>query len=212
MVKNDKKIVVPGEIVSEERKRPGSHVYVENGKIISTRMGIYSDSGDTASVVPLKGRYVPQQNDLILGIISDEKYSGYTVDINSIYESYVSKDEIRDRVGRGTVISAKVSKVNEINEADLESVRVFYGGEVMNVNPVQVPRLIGKNGSMLQVLKDGTGANILVGRNGRAWVKGGNIQLLKKAVCKIQDEAHLSNLTNSVKEFLEKEGKKGKGD
>jgi len=80
------------------------------------------------------------------------------------------------------------------------------------VTPVKVPRLIGKNGSMLQVLKDGTGSNILVGRNGRVWVKDGNTRLLKRAIQKIEDESHLSNLTNSVKEFLEKEGKKEKGE
>ncbi len=207
-----KKIVVPGEVLSEDRKKIGSHVFMENGKLVSDCLGIYSEGEEFVSVVPLNGRYIPQKNDLILGIVVDEKYSGYLIDVNSIYQSYVSKDELRERVKKGDVISAKVSNVNEINEADLESVRVFYGGEVLNVTPVKVPRLIGKNGSMLQVLKDGTGANILVGRNGRVWVKGGNIGLLKKAIQKIEDEAHLSNLTNSVKEFLEKEGKKEKGE
>jgi len=42
-----KQIVVPGEVVSEERKRLGSNVYVANGKIRSKVLGIT----DTEKVV-----------------------------------------------------------------------------------------------------------------------------------------------------------------
>ena len=65
--------------------------------------------------------------------------------------------------------------------------------------------IIGKNGSMLEVLRRGTNSNFVVGRNGRVWAKGGNTQLLFKAIKKIEDEAHLSNLTNKMSDFLLKE-------
>ncbi|MDD5163634.1 MAG: exosome complex protein Rrp4 [Candidatus ainarchaeum sp.] len=197
-----KKIVIPGELVSEERKQVGSHVFMENGKIYSDALGlVYNDSQD-ASVVALHGKYFPQRDDLVIGIVVQETFAGYIVDINSFYYSFVSKEFMRDRLQRGSIISAKILSVNEINEAELGQVRVFYGGEIINISPVKVPRVIGKNASMMEALKIGTGANIMVGRNGRIWAKGGNTQLLSEAIKKIEVESHLSNLTNKIENFL----------
>ena len=202
-----KKIVIPGELVSEERKKVGQHVFVENGKIFSDSLGLtYADS-DFASVVPLHGKYLPQREDLIVGIVAQETFGGYLVDINSFYFSFVSKEFIRERLQKGSVISAKILSVNEINEAELGNVRVFYGGEIIGISPVKVPRVIGKNASMMEALKKGTASNILVGRNGRIWAKGGDIPLLLKAIKKIEEESHLSNLTKKIEHFLEEQKK-----
>ena len=200
-----KAIVIPGELVSEERKKLGGHVFIENGKIYSDSLGIVSNEGMSVSVIPLQGKYMPFKGDLIVGVVAEEKFAGYIVDINSFYFSFVPKSETREQLKVGTIISAKIIDVNEINEADLSDLRVFYGGEIVSVSPVKVPRVIGKNGSMLDVLKNGTGCNILVGRNGRIWVKGGNVELFLKAIHKIENEAHLSNLTNKMTEFMLKE-------
>tara|TARA_Y100000310_G_C20702171_1_gene830938 strand:+ start:4882 stop:5505 length:624 start_codon:yes stop_codon:yes gene_type:complete len=201
---SEKKIVIPGDLVTEERKKLGSHVFVENGKVFSDSLGLFYPGKDIASVVPLHGKYIPRRGDLIVGIVVSQTYSGYIVDINSIYSSYISKELTRDRLKRGAVISAKVTDVNEVNEADLDDVRVFYGGEVLSVTPVKIPRMIGKNGSMLNALKDGTGCSLLIGRNGWVWVKDGNVPLLVKAIDLIEREAHLNNLTNKVGDFLNK--------
>ncbi len=199
-----KKIVVPGELVTEERKRLGEHVFLKDGKIYSDTMGISKVEGNFASVVPLKGGYVPQANDLIIGIVAQEVYPGYLVDVNGTNYAFVSKKDLRDPLQVGTVVSAKVMSVNETHDIELGFVRVFYGGTVLSVMPVKVPRMIGKNGSMLEVLKRGTGCNMMIGRNGWVWVKGGNTELLKTSLQKIDDEAHLSNLTNKMTDFLKK--------
>ena len=202
-----KKIVVPGDLVTEQRKRLGKHVFTENGKIYSDALGITNPDSDSASVVPLHGNYVPGRNDIIIGIVSTETYNGYLIEINSIYKSFISKDMVRDRLQKGSVISAVITNVNEVNEADLDDIRSFFGGEVIEVSPSKVPRVIGKSGSMMQVLKNGTGANIVAGRNGWVWAKDGNIPLLLEAIDLIEKEAHLSNLTNKVEEFLKKKSK-----
>ncbi|HLC79342.1 MAG TPA: exosome complex protein Rrp4 [archaeon] len=203
-----KRIVVPGELVTEERKKLGSHVFVREGKIYSDSIGLVNDEADYASVVALEGKYMPQVNDVIIGVIISERFAGYSVDINSFYPSFVSKKELREVLKPGSIISAKIMKVNELNEVDLSSIRLFFGGEIIQVSAVKIPRIIGKEGSMLNTIKDGTGSNIIVGRNGRIWVKGGNVDLLRKAVLKIDKEAHLENLTNRVVEFLQKEAPK----
>ena len=63
---------------------------------------------------------------------------------------------------------------------------------------------------MLNIIKDGTKSNIIVGRNGRLLAKGGDLELRKKVVQKIQDCAHLENLTNKIQDYLDKN--KGKGE
>lgn len=200
-----RKIVVPGEVVTEAQKKLGSHVFLKEGKIVSDSLGFVSESDDFVSVVPLEGVYVPHYGDLIVGLVSGEKHAGYTVDINSIYESFISKRDFRERLKEGNVVSAKVSTVNDVNEADLENVRVFYGGEVIKVSPVKVPRIIGKNSSMLDVIKNGTKTNLMVGRNGYVWMNGGDKQLAVKAIRLIEREAHLGNLTARVTDFLKQE-------
>ena len=197
-----KRIVVPGELLSTERKKLGQNVFVNEGKIYSTCVGLLTETKDFISVVPLEGIYIPKPNDLIVGIISSVKYSGYMVNINSIYESFISKSDLRENLKEGAIISAKVMKVDELNEATLSQIRLFYGGELLVVSPVKVPRIIGKNSSMLNVIKDNTKTNIMVGRNGLIWLNGGRKDLAIKAIKLIEAEAHLSNLTNKVEEFL----------
>ncbi|MCX6802152.1 MAG: exosome complex protein Rrp4 [Candidatus Diapherotrites archaeon] len=203
----DRKIVVPGELLTDQRKKLGEHVFVDEGMVYADSLGLAEQDSDGVRVIPLQGRYMPQAEDLIVGIIAREEFSGYIVDINSFYYSFVRKDNLRKPLEKGTVISAKITSVNEINEAELDQIRVFYDGEVLDVSPVKVPRIIGKKGSMLEVLTKGTGSSIMAGRNGRVWIKDGNTALLKKAIKKIEDEAHLSNLTVRITEFIEREKK-----
>ena len=205
-----KRLVIPGELVTEDRKKLGSHVFVREGKIYSDAMGLVNDESDFASVVPLEGKYMPQVGDLVIGIIGEEKFSVYMVDVNSFYQTVVSKRDLREPLKAGSVVSAKISKVSELNDIDLQNPRVFFGGQIIDVNPVKIPRIIGREASMLNIIKDGTKCNVIVGRNGRLWVKGGDIDLLKKVVQKIQDEAHLENLTNKIQDYLDKN--KGKGE
>ena len=197
-----KRLVIPGELVTEERKKLGSHVFVREGKIYSDSIGLVNDEGDFASVVPLEGKYTPQVGDVVIGLISGERFAVYGIDINSFYASFIMKKELREVLKPGRIVSAKVTRVNEMNEAELAMPRLFFGGEIIEISPVKVPRVIGREGSMLNILKAGTGSTIIVGRNGRIWAKGGNTDLLIKALKKISSEAHMDNLTNRVAEFL----------
>ncbi|OQA31732.1 MAG: Exosome complex component Rrp4 [archaeon ADurb.Bin336] len=201
-----KKVVIPGELISAERKRLGSNVFVSNGKIYSKVLGISEEGGEKASVVPLEGRYPPQQDDVVIGVVTRAIFAGYNININSFVESFIPKSAIRDDLKVGDLVSAKVEYVNELREADLGFARRLYGGEVIEVTPVRTPRLIGKGGSMLELLKQGTGCDIIIGKNGRVWARNGNTELLKKVVLFINDNSFKSNLTNSVEEFFKAEG------
>lgn len=199
---SEKRVVIPGEVITEERKRTGSHVFVENGRVISETLGIVYTDAPVAQVVALRGKYEPTIDDVVIGIVAQETFNGYLVDLGAMYNSFVSKESVRDKLERGSVVSAKVTSVSEIGEIELEDPRGFFGGELITIAPVKVPRVIGKQGSMLNVLKNGTGSNIVVGRNGRIWAKGGNVQLLRRALQFIEEHSHQSNLTQSIEAFL----------
>jgi len=61
---------------------------------------------------------------------------------------------------------------------------------------------------MIQLLKNMTNAQIIVGQNGRIIISANNLKaenLVKRAIRKIEAEAHTSGLTDRIREFLEKE-------
>ncbi len=198
----EKRMVVPGEIVTDERKKLGAHVFIDNGKIVADCMGIVYEDSPVAQVVPLRGKYQPLEEDVVIGIVAQETFNGYLIDSGALANSFVSKEDVREKLVRGSVISARVTSVSEIGEIDLVEPRVYLGGDLIEVSPVKVPRIIGKQGSMLNVLKNGTGCNLVVGRNGRIWVKGGNTQLLRKAISYIESHSHESNLTQTLENLL----------
>ncbi len=196
------RIVVPGELITEERKARGSHTHMHAGKIYSDCVGLAREGGERVSVIPLQGKYMPYRNDVIIGVVVDERMAVYIVDINSYYNAVIPKRLLREPLRVGSTICAKIITVNEVNEADLTGIREFFGGEVFSVSPVKVPRIIGRNNSMLEVLRKGTGATIMVGRNGRIWAKGGDLELLVEALDKIQEESHTEHLTSRMEEFF----------
>jgi exosome complex component RRP4 len=182
----------------------GSNVYVANGKIHSKVIGIYNDEGEYANVVALEGGYEPRRDDVVIGAVIRAVHAGYEIDINGPVTSFIPRGALREDLREGDLISAKVSYVDEMKQAELDFPRTIFGGEILEVTPVKVPRFIGKNASMLEVLKEGTGSTIIIGKNGRVWAKGGNIELLKKALEFIEENSHKSSLTNAVEDLLKK--------
>jgi exosome complex component RRP4 len=80
-------------------------------------------------------------------------------------------------------------------------------GQVIEISHTRVPRLIGKGGSMISMLKKEVNCNIFVGQNGRIWISGGaeDMDLALKTITLIQREAHTNGLTDRVVDFLKRE-------
>lgn len=199
-----REIVVPGEIVSKDRKRLGSNVFIQNGNIVSSVVGVKSDGPDMAGVVALKGKYIPISEDFVVGIVASEKHAGYIVEINSFNQAFLLKDEAVDQLKVGSVITAKVGRVNELKEADLYEARMIYGGEFVSVPCVKIPRVIGKNASMVNTIKELTHALLFVGRNGFIMVKGDDSDIAVEAIRFVEANSHQENLTNTVTEIFAK--------
>jgi exosome complex component RRP4 len=181
-------------------------------------MGIKQVRPDSISVVPLSGQYIPIRGDLVIGKIVDIGPSNWLVDINSPYPAPLHVNEVPWRVEFGEtrkfmqigdIVLLKIAGVDEVKRIGVSmqdhGLRKLTGGMVTEVSPSKVPRVIGKNGSMIQMLKNMTGCRVYVGQNGRIWIDGDLDNIIKavQAIKIIEDEAHSLGLTEKIKRFLE---------
>ncbi len=202
-----RKIVVPGEFLAENNRKIGANVFKEEGKIYSSVLGVYYPEADVINVVPLKGHYSPRKNDIVIGIVVNETYNAYEIDIGTSVNPYVLKEYIRGYLKIHDIVSAQVYRVDEVKEVELRNVRLLRGGYVLTFTPVKAPRFIGKNNSMLDLLKKYTNCQMILGMNGRIWVKDGDTELLKKALNLIESSSHKPHLTTKVEEMLKGDNK-----
>ncbi len=198
-----RKIVFPGEMLADRPFRTRG-VYVRDGKTYAALIGLYDD--ETGNFIPLEGVYEPQVGDVLIGVVTDLKPNGYVVDTGLPHDAVISSRDLRGEVDVGDVIVAKVRSVDEVKNISLMDPVVLKGGKIIEISPVKVPRVIGKKGSMLAQIMDKTGSKIVVGKNGRIWISGGNEYLATKAILKIESEAHTSGLTDRIAKYLESNG------
>ena len=222
----DKEVILPGDILASGMDFiPGDYTFREMDQIISTVIGILNISGRIINVIPLNGRYMPRRNDLVIGKIVDMHFNGWTIDIGYAYPGNMSlKDATSDYIEKGADLSqylnyndlvvARVIKVYKSNQIDLTmkgpDLRRLKGGMVVNISPNKVPRLIGKQGSMISLIKQKTNTIIMVGQNGRIWIHAddeNSIVLAIRAVEMVDQKAHKSGLTEAITQFLESETK-----
>ena len=102
------------------------------------------------------------------------------------------------------MLFARVKEVDGVDVTELDNLNILPVGNILVVPSVKVPRIIGKNDSMLNVLKKYTQSNMLVGRNGRIWCVSKNYGLLEDAINLIITNSQKSNLTNTIEEYLKK--------
>ena len=212
----NKDLVIPGQILSDDEYYSGRGTFKENGKICSSLIGLVSLRNKKIRVIPLKSKYVPKKGDVVIGKINDVRFSMWDVDINSPYSGILPAFEVFGREKKelnkvydvGDVLFLRVVDVDEIKKAKLglkgRGMGKFKGGIIVDIAPTKVPRLIGKKGSMINMIKDKTKCKIVVGQNGLVWVKGDEDmeQLTKNIIHLIEAEAHTSGLTNKIKNKL----------
>ena len=212
----NKDLVIPGQILADDEYYSGRGTFKENGKVCSSLMGLVSLRNKKIRVIPLKSKYVPKKGDVVIGKINDVRFSMWDVDINSPYSGILPAFEVFGREKKelnkvydvGDVLFLRVVDVDEIKKAKLglkgRGMGKFKGGIIVDIAPTKVPRLIGKKGSMINMIKDKTKCKIVVGQNGLVWVKGDEDmeQLTKNIIHLIEAEAHTSGLTNKIKNKL----------
>jgi len=227
LLTENKQVVVPGQIIAEGIDYlPSTGTYRLNEQIRAQQLGLLIIDGKVLRTIPLAGRYMPKVNDIVIGKIIDILMSGWRLDINCPYSAVLPlKDASFDYIRKGEdltsyfdleeFVAMKITQVTSQNLIDTTvrapGLRKLEGGRIINVNAFKVPRIIGKHGSMVGMIKSATECDIVVGQNGLIWVNGEakNEVLAVNTIKKIEAQAHVPGLTEKMKKFLEKEtGKK----
>ena len=220
-----KEIVVPGDLLDDTgRLKPGFNVYKEGGSLFALRLGIKQVRGDQVSVIALSGRYDPQRNDLVIGTVLETGPSIWLFDIHAPSPVTMHVNDVPWKVdfgetsrfmAVGDTVLLKVAFVDEIKKIQLtmkdRSCRKLTGGLAFDVAPSKVPRIIGRGGSMTNLIKNATNTRMFVGQNGVIWIDGepADVALAMAAIRKVEDEAHTSGLTEKVEAFLNEHRKSG---
>ncbi len=220
LLAKERQLVVPGEVLARGLEwLPSAGCYRNDNEVRAKQLGLVRIKDRFVGVTPLAGVYVPRPGDGIIGVVTDIQSTFWIVNINSPYDSIVqlgeavgeyvdtTKTDISVYYDIGDVIYAKVLSVSRGKSVQLTMndyrAKKLIGGRLMRITPSKVPRLIGKAGSMVELIKNKTGCQIVVGQNGVVWLKGEKEALAAKAVIQIEAEAHIEGLTDRVTKMLD---------
>ncbi|MFW5946142.1 MAG: exosome complex RNA-binding protein Rrp4 [Candidatus Natronoplasma sp.] len=215
----DRDILLPGDSVEEDDLKPGRGMFKEDGNIYASRLGVKRVRSGYINVAAQSGRYEPQEGEKVIGTVTDINSSFWMVDVNAPNLAVLHVNDVPWMVDYGDTASyievgdallIKITSVDEQNKMqitmDEEGLKKLTNGQIIEIPPSQVPRVIGRGGSMISMLKKYTDCKIFVGQNGRIWIDGDldGQYLAAKAIKMIEENAQAVGLTDLVKEFLEK--------
>ncbi len=218
-MKDERQLVISGDVVGDAKQQKATTgVAVVGDKIVATQSGLLASYQDKLSVIPINGAYEPKTGDTVVGVVAEANPGNWIIDIRAPWLAplHVSEAPWRVDFGEtmaylrpGDAILCKILFVDGQKKVQVtlkdRNLTKLEGGEIMEVPPVKVARIIGKNGSMLNLLKEYVECWLFVGQNGRVWLNGEPTEVLlaKQAIQLIADEAHLPGLTDRVRAFLE---------
>jgi exosome complex component RRP4 len=223
----ERKIVIPGEEIANGMDfLPSTGTFRDGENILASKLGIVEVRNRVIRVIPLKGGYVASREDVVIGTVTDIGFAGWTVDIGAAAPSNLPVGEaVRDKVELlksdlskyfdiGDVIVARIMNTSKSRMVQLSmrdyGLKKLRGGIILKLSPSKIPRLIGKKGSMVGMIKDYTGCEINVGQNGYIWINGpvdGQL-LAERAINLVEEQAHISGLTDKIKKLFEESGAK----
>jgi len=222
MEEHKRTVVIPGEtIVEGDNYLPGDGTEKQGKKIVAFRYGLAEETNKLVKVIPLSGVYQPRRGNIVIGKCNQITFNGWVIDIGTAENAFlplmetprfVSKDRLDEVMrigdlavvqifginGRGVDLTIKSRGLGRIDE-----------GIVFKINSNKVPRVIGKEGSMIRIIREYTNCDITVGQNGFVWIKGDRIEdelFAKKAIIFITEKSFMEGLTEKVEEWFKENG------
>ena len=216
-----RKRVIPGDVITSGSYRADQNTILDGRLIVSTAVGVSEIVDDAVRVIPLTGKYMPRIDDMVVGKVTSHTSLAWELDINSCYVGFLPasdifgrdfsarSDELASRLKRGDLVAARIANSDRsrdplltITDRDLGKID---SGELVEMSASKVPRLIGKRGTMIQMIETQTDSLITVGQNG--WVvvaceDPNGLLKAKEAIAMVDRLAHTSNLTDRVREML----------
>jgi exosome complex component RRP4 len=213
-------LVVPGDVLYEGRIRTGDNTHRSEGKVIASRIGLVNYNRDMVSVIALEAGFNPLTGDLVIGQVTDIGLGKWMVDIDTAEKAVLNVPDAIDApfspdivmtsiLDIGDTVVAKIVDMDRRRTPILSILGRSLGrvdeGFIMRLTPSKIPRLIGKKGSMVNMILNQTGCNVVIGQNGRILIHGRTQEqeaMAVKVINKVENEAHISGLTSRVQEYL----------
>ena len=224
MNKEERQIAVPGEVIVKGNEYlPSEGSYRDGEEVIAGRFGVVSIYDKQVRVIPISGAYYPRRGNTIIGTIVDITFNGWLIDFGgatnaflpvSEVPKYINRNELREFLDFGESVIIKVWDVKSKGIDVSMKMRGFgkiEGGMIISVNSNKVPRIIGKEGSMVNIIKAATGCEITVGQNGKVWIYGSSAEkelATKRIIDFIVENSVMNGLTEKVEDFIKKLGLK----
>jgi len=224
-----RQLVLPGDLLAEGDYIAGENTYKEDDKIYATRIGLVDSENKKIYVVALKSFYIPSVGDTVIGKVTEVGMSSWTVDINAPYLATLRAGDVLDRSFKprkdelpsifdvNELIIAKIVSYDRTCDPLLTVREPGLGkisrGQVIEITPTKIPRVIGRKGSMVNMIKDETGCQISIGQNGLILINGKTPEdeiIAIMAIRKIEEEAHTSGLTDRITEMIRRKKKEEK--
>lgn len=214
---SERKLAIPGDLLGEGRA--GNGAYEEDGKVFAGCVGLAEEKTGIHFVIPLSGVYDPKRGDGVIGKITEVTFNKWILDINSPYEAVLgladatdefidlTKTDMTKYFNYNDLVFAEITAVSQIKNVNLSmrnrKCRKLRGGRLIKVTSAKVPRIIGKAGSMVEMIKNMTNTQIVVGQNGIVWVKGDHEDIAMDIITTIEKKSHVHGLTDHIKALLE---------
>jgi exosome complex component RRP4 len=213
----ERTLVLPGEEIDVRGLQPGPGTYRVEGRTYASVLGLLSRRPPVVRVIPLSGRYIPKPQDIVVGTVTDVQTTFWLLDIGAPrwaplhmtgtpWKIDVGELSQYLRVGDTVVVAIEnIDPTGRIGVTMLgDDLGKVDGGTVVTLSPAKVPRVIGRSGSMIQMLSAETGCRIAVGQNGRVWVDGppDGMVRVREALRLIEEEGQKSGLTERVAGYL----------
>lgn len=218
-----RQLVTPGDLIAEGDYVAGENTYRDDDKIYASRVGLVDYEARKVHVVALKAFYVPSVGDTVIGKVVEVTSGGWMVDINAPYLARLRASDVMDRPFKprindlpsifdvGDIVIAKIVAYDRTRDP-LLTVRdpglgKIMRGQLVEITPTKIPRVIGRKGSMVSMMKRETGCQITIGQNGLILISGKTPEderLAVMALHKIEEESHTSGLTDRVTEMIRK--------
>jgi len=168
--KISRKVVIPGEtIVRGEDYLPGEGTEKKGEEIIATRYGLAEEINRLIKVIALSGVYQPRKGNVIIGKVENITFNGWILDMDSPIGAFLSLTEVPryvDKSGLSEVMDIGemvVAKIIGVNTRGIDLTIKSRGlgkideGLIVKINSNKVPRVIGKEGSMINLIKKEAG-------------------------------------------------------
>jgi exosome complex component RRP4 len=215
-----RQLVIPGELIWEGRTRTGENTFRREGNVYASRIGLVNYGKNMVSVIALEAGYNPMVGDMVIGKVSDIELGRWLIDIGASTNAVLS---VPDAVDKSFYTDFNMPRVLDVGETlvgkivDLDRRRTpilsmlgkdlgrVDSGLIITITPSKIPRLIGKKGSMINMILKETGANVVIGQNGRILIQARTLRqenMVIKTIKKIEMEAHTSGLTNRIQAYL----------